>query len=326
METLKEQKIVMRPSPDFPFESRFVDVDGYKVRYVEKGEGDPVLFIHGNPTSSYIWRNVLPKVASDTGRRGIALDLLGFGKSDKPDVDYSLSLHAGIVEGFIEKLSLKNVILVLQDWGGPLGMYYATRHPENVLGVTLMETSLWDSAWKDFGAYKTGFKLFRSPLGYFMIQVLNFFVNRLLPGAVINKKNLTDEVMRRYREPFPTVKSRRAIRRFPQLIPIEGKPRESFEFIKEIERKLSAVSFPALWIKATPGAIITKDTEYHLLALKEKLPQLAVKDFGPGLHYLQEDDPDKLACIITEWVRAITFEDMAAKASPSELEEILACC
>lgn len=296
-------KTTARPPADFPFESRYVTVEGYRIHYVEEGSREPVLFIHGNPTSSYIWRNILPKVARETGRRCLALDLLGFGKSAKPDVDYSLSLHARIVAGFIDGLGLKNLVLVLQDWGGPLGMHYAVRNPRNIAGVALMETMLWDWTWKDFGPLAPVFRLFRSPAGYLMIQVMNFFVNRLLPASVVNKNNLTKEVMQRYRKPFPTVKSRRAIRKFPQLIPVEGKPRESFEFINEINEKLARVTSPALWIKATPGAILREETAYRLLVLKEKLPQLVVRYFGPGLHYLQEDDPEKIVRLLVNWMR-----------------------
>ncbi len=302
-ETMQQTEKPSAPSAVFPLESRFITVNGYKIHYIEEGQGDPVLFIHGNPTWSYLWRNILPAVARETGRRGIALDLLGFGKSDKPDIDYNLKLHYWIFEEFINQLKLKNLILVLHDWGGPLGMCYATHHPENVRGIALMETMLWDWAWKDFGKFKMVFKLFRSPVGYFMLQVLNFFVNKILPGSVINKQHMTSEIMRHYREPFPTIKSRKAIRRFPQLIPIEGEPGESYEFIKKIEEKLFPIKSPVLWIKATPGAIITGETEYHLSALKEKLPQLEVKEFGPGLHYLQEDDPGKIAEMIVDWIK-----------------------
>jgi haloalkane dehalogenase len=292
------------PSAEFPFVSRFVSIGGYRIHYVEEGKGDPVLFIHGNATSSYLWRNILPQVARKTGERGIALDLLGFGKSDKPDeISYTLQLHYDILEGFIEHLDLKNVILVLHDWGGPLGTYYAVRHPENVRGMVLMETFLWNMLWDDFGKYKQAFKLFRSPAGYLMIQVMNFFVNKILPGSVAQRKNMTEEIMRHYREPFPTIRSRRAIRAFPQHLPIECKPPESYEFIEAIEQRLPAAKFPVLWIKATPGAIISEITEYHLITLKARLPQLEVKEFGPGLHYLQEDDPQKIAELIVEWMR-----------------------
>lgn len=292
-----------RPPADYLFRSQYAIIGGYRIHYVEAGTGEPVLFIHGNPTSSYLWRNVLPKVAGDLGRRGIAIDLLGFGKSDKPDdVVYTVRLHADIVEAFIEKLDLKNLILVLHDWGGPLGGAYAINHPDNIWGIAFMETFVWPFAWKDFGKFAPIFRLFRSPLGYLLIQVMNAFVNRILPGSVMHKENMSQEVMRNYREPFPTSSSRKAIRAFPKLLPIAGKPAESDAFIEEVQKKLQGVKFPLLWIKATPGAIVSKETEYHLHLLQNMLPQLIIKDFGPGLHYLQEDDPEKIANLITEWV------------------------
>lgn len=292
------------PSASFPFESRYVTVEGYKIHYIEEGRGDPILFIHGNPTWSYVWRNVLPTVARETQRRGIALDLLGFGKSDKPNVGYSVRLHFRIVEGFIEQLGLRNLILVLHDWGGPLGTYYALHHPTNIQALAFMETALWILTWDDFktnhGDYTVPFKLFRSPFGYVMLQLLNLFVNHLLPGAVTNRHHLTGEVMRHYREPFPTVRSRRAIRVFPALLPVEGKPRDSHQFFEEIEAGLATLKHPALWIKATPGLV---SPEKRILYVKRKLPQLAVKEFGPGLHYLQEDNPEQLVRLLVDWIR-----------------------
>jgi haloalkane dehalogenase len=293
-----------RPPAEFPYVSQFVRIGGYRIHYVDEGKGGPVLFIHGNATSSYLWRNILPQVARKTGERGIALDLLGFGKSDKPDdVSYTLQLHYDVLEGFIEHLNLKNIILVLHDWGGPLGAYYSVRHPENVRGMVLMETFLWNMLWDDFGKYKQVFKLFRSPAGYLVIQVMNFFVNKMLPGSVLQRENMTKEIMRHYREPFPTIRSRRAVRAFSQHLPVECRPSESYEFIEAIEQRLPAAKFPVLWIKATPGAVISEITVYHLITLKARLPQLEVKEFGPGLHYLQEDDPQKIAELIVEWMR-----------------------
>lgn len=311
----REEKKSSGPSAEYPFGSRYAFVGGYRIHYVEAGKGEPVLFIHGNPTSSYLWRNVLAKVARDLGRRGIALDLLGFGKSDKrEDVDYTVRLHADIVEAFIEKLDLKNIILVLHDWGGPLGAAYAVNHPNNVSGLALMETFVWPLAWKDFGRFAPMFRLFRSPLGYVMIQVMNLFVNTILPGSVMQREHMSEEVMRRYREPFPTIGSRKAIRAFPKLLPIAGKPQESDAFIEEVQKKLQTVKFPALWIKATPGAIISKETEYHLHILQKTLPQLIIKDFGPGVHYLQEDGPEKIADLIIEWVRQSRKSELHSEA------------
>ena len=134
---------------------------------MEEGHGKPILFIHGNPTSSYLWRNVLPRVAREGGRRAIALDLLGFGKSEKPGaVDYSLRLHAQVVEDFVQKLGLKDLVLVADDWGGPMSAYYAIHHPDNIESLVLMETFLWPMTWQDDFSpeFRMPFKLMRSPL------------------------------------------------------------------------------------------------------------------------------------------------------------------
>jgi len=303
------EKQIKPPSSVYPFESRYVSIGGRRIHYIEEGRGDPVLFLHGNPTWSYLWRNIVPKVAHDTGRRCIAMDLLGFGKSDKPpDLTYTAHLHYDIVAAFIEKLGLRNLVLVLHGWGGPIGTAYAVLNPENVKGIALMESFLWNLSWKDFGAQKTEMRLFRSPLGFASVQVTNTFVNRVLSEGVYRKEHLTEEIMRRYREPFPTIGSRRAIRVFPQLLPIEGVPQESEMFIDTIGRKLGSVKFPVLWIKATPGFMVTPDSEHHLTVLKRLLPQLIIKDFGPGLHYLQEDNPEKIAGLITEWMHQCGFK------------------
>jgi len=245
----------------------------------------------------------MPKVADDLGRRGIALDLLGFGKSDKrDDMAYSARLHADIVEAFIEKLDLKSPLLVLHDWGGPLGAAYAINHPNNVWGLAFMETFVWPFAWKDLGRFAPMCWLFRSPLGYILLQVMNVFVNNILPRSVMDKENMSREVMRHYREPFPSTRSRKAIRAFTKLLPIAGHPAKSDDFIEDVQKRLQGVKFPLLWIKATPGAIVSKETEYHLHLLQNMLPQLIIKDFGAGFHCLQEDDPQKIANLITEWV------------------------
>lgn len=299
-----------QPSAEFPFESKIVTVKGYRIHYVEEGQGDPILFIHGNPTSSYLWRNILPAVARQTGRRGIALDLLGFGKSDKAKEEYTLALHEEIVQGFIDQLGLKNIVLVLHDWGGPLGAYYAVHHPENVQGIALMETFLWQMDYAEFGEYKTFFKIFRSPLGYIPLQPMNMFVNKLLAGdGVFYKDHMTKEVMAHYREPFPTAGSRRAIRMFPKLIPIEGKPKESVAFVKAIEEGLPSLKFPFLWIKAEPGAVVSKNNEGKFSRLRQTLPQMQVKEFGPGRHFLQEDNPDRIIQFLVKWIETHGLSD-----------------
>lgn len=132
-------------SADFPFESKYVEVNGSRIHYVEEGSGDPILFLHGNPTSSYLWRNIIPHV---TGvGRAIAMDLIGFGKSDKPDIGYRFSDHVPYVDGFIEALDLHDLTLVIHDWGSGLGLHYAARHEDNVKGLAMMEAIMmpWPS-------------------------------------------------------------------------------------------------------------------------------------------------------------------------------------
>lgn len=298
--------ITARPQPSaYPFESRFTAVDGFRIHYVEEGQGDPVLFVHGNPTSSYVYRNVLPRVARESGRRCIALDLLGFGKSDKPaGIDYDLALHARIVRGFIDGLGLRNPVLVAEDWGGPLSAHYAITRPENVQGLILMETFLWPMTWEeDFDpSFRTPFKLMRSPLGFVMVQVLNMMVKKLIPEHC----PMSAETMAAFLEPFPTIASRRAMREFPKLLPVEGEPRGSFEFMERLLRELPKTGFPVAWIKARPGIVPNDDYPPSLKSFerfRRSMPRLTVKDFGPGHHFLAEIDPGRLSEIIVDWLR-----------------------
>lgn len=293
-------------SSAFPFENRCTEVAGHKIRYVEEGEGDPVLFLHGNPTSAYVWRNVLPALAARAGRRCIAMDLLGFGKSDKPDISYSLRLHADIVAGLIANLGLKNLVLVAEDWGGPLGADYASRSPQNVAGMALMESFLWPMQWvRDFSpAFRTPFKLMRTPLGFVMIQMMNFMSKKMIPQHCPISKESLDY----YINSCPTVRSRRAMREFPKLLPVEGEPRESFDFIMQAQEGLARASFPIVWFKATPGVVPSEDYPSTLEGfeqLRKKVPRIDVRDFGSGTHFLSEVNPTRVVEMLTEWLSEI---------------------
>jgi haloalkane dehalogenase len=167
-------------SADFPFQSRFVDVNGSKIHYVEEGSGDPVLFLHGNPTSSYLWRNIIPHVSKS--HRAIAMDLIGMGKSDKPDVEYRFFDHYTYVDGFIKALDLKKIVLVIHDWGSGLGLHYARQNEGNVKAIAMMESILAPvPTWEDFPAeFIETFKLFRTPeVGWDMIGNQHMFVERI---------------------------------------------------------------------------------------------------------------------------------------------------
>ncbi len=297
----------LQPAPvasTFPFSSNFAAVHGHRIHYVERGTGDPVLFVHGNPTSSYLWRNVLPGVAATTGRRGVALDLLGFGKSDKPSgVRYSLQLHAEIIEGFIEQLGLRNIVLVADDWGGPLGTFVAVRQPERFQGIALLETFLWTFTWKDDFApeFKLPFKLMRTPLGFVMIQVMNFMTKKLIPQHCPISRESLDYYVRS----SPTIASRKAMREFPKLLPVDGKPQESVDFFAELRNGLPRLACPVLWIKASPGIVPSDDfpsSLRHFDDLRKRIPNFTMKQFGPGHHFLAEENPERLTQILVEWM------------------------
>jgi haloalkane dehalogenase len=288
--------------PQYPFRSGHVAVRGHRIHYVEHGAGEPVLFVHGNPTSSYMWRHVLPEVAARTGRRGIALDLLGFGKSDKPDdVPYSLNLHADIIHGFIDALGLRDIVLVADDWGGPLSMHGVVRRPERYRAAVLMETFLWTFTFKDDfePKFRMPFRMMRGPLGFFFVQVLNMMVKQVIPEHC----PITDDGLRHYLDAMPTVRSRRAMREFVRLNPLHGKPRASVEFIEEIRARLPHLTVPITWLKARPGVVPNDDYPPSLRRLTELVelqPRIRVKDFGPGHHFLAEENPRRVVELVVE--------------------------
>ncbi len=289
----------------YPFRSNHVDVMGHKIHYVEHGSGQPVLFLHGNPTSSYLWRDILPHVATQTRRRAIAMDLLGFGKSDKPDnVRYSLDLHARIVRGFIDALDLSDVVLVADDWGGPLGMRDVVDRPERYQAAILMETFLWTFTFKDdfHPKFRMPFRLMRGPMGFFFVQVLNMMIKKVIPEHC----PITDDGLQYYLDSMPTIKSRRAMREFVRLNPLHGKPVASVEFMEHIRARLPRLSVPLTWLKATPGVLPSDDYPSSLKKLEELkklVPQLVVKDFGAGHHFLAEENPSRVVELVVEALR-----------------------
>lgn len=288
-------------SATFPFNSKFVDVEGQRIHYVEAGEGDPILFLHGNPTSAYLWRNIIPYAAE--GGRAIAMDLIGMGKSAKPDIAYRFSDHVRFVDGFIEALKLKNITLVVHDWGSGLGFHYARRHPENVKAIAFLEAIIRPIAWSDFPPnFKMGFRLMRTPgIGWLMISGLNFFVNKVLPSAIV--RTLSDEEMAHYREPFPTPRSRRPIRQWPREIPIEGHPADVHEAVSAYHAWLQETETPMLLFHAEPGGLIT---EPDVAWCREHIKNLSAVSIGPGAHYLQEDNPHLIGAELAAWTKGLS--------------------
>ncbi|MFQ5690529.1 MAG: haloalkane dehalogenase [Gemmatimonadota bacterium] len=288
-------------SAAFPFESRYVAVDGSRMHYIEEGEGDPILFLHGNPTSAYLWRNVIPHVTPHG--RAIAVDLIGMGRSDKPDVEYRFFDHVRYVDGFIRALGLRDITLVVHDWGSALGFHHAMRHEDNVKGIAFMEAILAPIAgWENFPPdAREMFQAFRTPaLGRDLLVNQNLFVERVLPGAIMRR--LTDEEMDRYREPFVDPASRTPVWRWPNEIPIGGEPADVAEAVAAYNRWLQETGIPKLLFHARPGVLVPADAVEWC---RGHLPNLETVDLGEGIHFLQEDHPGAIGRGLAEWIRGL---------------------
>ena len=285
-------------SAEFPFASHFVNVHGSQMHYVDEGEGDPILFLHGNPTSAYLWRNIIPHV-THLGR-AIAPDLIGMGKSDKPDLAYRFQDHYKYLVGFIEALDLRNITLVIHDWGSGLGFHYAAEHPDRIKGIAFMEAMLRPLHYSEFPReFNIGFRLMRTPgIGWFMISVANFFVNQLMPQSVVRK--LTKEEMDAYRRPYPTIASRKPVRQWPREVSIDGKPGDITKIIENYNAWLQDSEIPKILFYAQPGGLIPEAT---VKWARQHLPNLRTIDIGPGLHYVQEDNPHLIGRELARWIQ-----------------------
>jgi len=300
---MKEDTMEDKISAEFPFESKYVEVLGSKMHYIDEGEGDPILFLHGNPTSSYLWRNVIPYVSDDT--RVIAVDLIGMGKSDKPDIDYSFDDHAKYLNAFIEELELKDVTLVIHDWGSGLGFNYAANNEENIKGIAFMEALLMPMPSYDAmpsPEMVEMFTNFRTPgVGEELIMNQNIFVEQLLPGMIL--RELSEEEFNHYSEPYPTPESRKPVWKWPNEIPIGGEPKNTHDIISSYNQWLQTTEIPMLMIYATPGIL---GNEMAVQWAEGNLMNLETVHIGPGLHFIQEDNPDAIGEAISDWYQEIS--------------------
>jgi haloalkane dehalogenase len=294
-------------STEFPFRSNFVEVYGSKIHYIDEGKGEPILFLHGNPTSSYLWRNVIPHLTNNA--RCIAPDLIGMGKSDKPDIEYRFFDHAKYIEGFIDKMKLKDITLVIHDWGSGLGFHYAMRNEDKIRGIAFMEailapTERWDMFQPGFGPEgRKLFQAFRTPdVGWDMIVNQNIFLEVILPkiGTV---RRLSEDEMAHYREPFRKPEYRKPLWRWPNELPVEGKPEDVTRAVSEYNRKLQLSNIPKLLLYGEPGGIITKSVVDWCV---KNLSNLTTANIGPGIHYLQEDNPHAIGLEIVKWYKSIS--------------------
>lgn len=278
----------------------FVDVLGKRMAYVEMGEGDPILFLHGNPTSSYLWRNIMPHVRH-LGRC-IAPDLIGMGDSEKldnvgPD-SYRFVEHRQYLDAFYDAIGLGgNVTFVIHDWGSALGFDWSNRHRDRVKGIAYMEGIVKPVTWDDWpDAAKPVFQGFRSPAGEDMVIEKNIFVERVLPGSIIRK--MTDEEMAVYRRPFAEPgEDRRPTLTWPRQIPINGEPEDVVKIVSDYSAWMAENELMKLFVNAEPGAILTGPQRKFCRAWKNQT-EVTVK----GSHFIQEDSPDEIGKAIADWL------------------------
>jgi haloalkane dehalogenase len=287
-------------STDFPFHSKYISVHGSKMHYIDEGSGDPILFIHGNPTSSYLWRNIIPYV-TPLGR-AIAPDLIGMGKSDKPDLDYRYHDQYKYIEGFMKALDLKNITLVLHDWGSGLGFNLAAQNPDRIKAIAFMEAMVLPRAWSDFTPdLRVSFRMMRTRLGsWLMVSVANIFIKQMLQQLVVRK--LTKAEKEYYGEPYQTIASRKPLRQWPLELPIDGKPADVHDIVVNYNQWLQQTDMPKLLFYVADGVGIGAEA---LAWCRQYLSNLTVIDAGAGIHFIQEDNPHLIGEKLAEWVVGI---------------------
>lgn len=284
----------------FPSEKQTQLIDGVPMAYVEVGEGDPIVFLHGNPTSSYLWRNVVPHVAPFG--RCIVPDLIGMGDSGKlPDADassYTFVEHRRYLDGLLAALAVDHAVtFVVHDWGSALGFDWANRHRDAVAGIAYMEAIVRPLRWDEWpSGARSIFEAFRSPAGEEMVLTKNLFVEAVLPASVI--RPLTEDEMAEYRRPFAEPgEARRPTLTWPRQIPLDGEPPDVHEIVGAYAEWLATSAVPKLLVVAEPGAILTgAPLEFCRQWPNQREVTVA------GNHFLQEDSPDEIGTAIAAWL------------------------
>ena len=282
------------------YKKKTTRVKGYEMRYVEIGEGEPIVFLHGNPTSSYLWRDIIPHC--EPLGRCIAPDLIGMGDSQKlspsgPD-SYRFVEHRDYLDALLDQLGVhNNVTLVLHDWGSALGFDWANRHRTTVKGIVYMEAIVKTINWDEWPrSMKPIFEGFRSPAGDAMVLDNNVFIEQVLPASIIRK--LTEEEMAEYRRPFlKPGEDRRPTLTWPRQIPIDGEPADVAAIVDSYSQWLSQSDLPKLFINAEPGAILRGPARDYCRTWPNQ-SEVTVD----GIHFIQEDSPHQIGRAIVDWL------------------------
>ncbi len=279
-----------------PHPRKRVPLLGTEISYVEVGAGDPIVFLHGNPTSSYLWRNIIP-YAAGLGRC-LAPDLAGMGASGAaPGGAYRFTDHARYLDAWFDAAGLhENVILVLHDWGSALGFHWAQRHRDRVKAIAYMEAIVQPRRWSDFPDGRDAlFRAMRSTDGERLVLDENFFVETVLPASVL--RTLSDEEMDAYRAPFPTRQSRLPTLVFPRELPIEGTPEDVTQIVETYGTWLAGSPLPKLLVVAEPGSLLT-GLALQFARTWPNQHEITV----PGIHYIQEDAPHAIGAALRAFI------------------------
>ena len=291
-------------SASMPYGKCFKSINGKNIAYIDVGDGAPIVLLHGNPTSSYLWRNVIPHLEGIG--RVIVPDLIGHGDSEKlPDSEgperYSFEISYEYLAGLLEELNItEDVTLVIHDWGSALGFHWAKHHPEAVKGIAYMEAIVCPVTWDDWPESARGiFKGFRSDKGEDLILQRNMFVEAVLPSSVI--RQMGEEEMNQYRKPFIRVADRQPTLNWPRQIPIDGEPPHMVDLVASYgEWMASNQELPKLFINAAPGSILTgKALKFCRTWPNQKEVTVA------GTHFIQEDSPAEIGIAVAEWLKTI---------------------
>mgnify|MGYP001441438048 FL=1 len=286
------------------FDKSSVNIDGQKLAYIDVGEGTPIVMLHGNPTSSFLWRNIIPHL-NDLGRV-IVPDLIGHGDSDKLPVSmgpdrYTFENTFEYIDKILNKLEInQDITLILHDWGSALGFYWAMKNPEKIKAICYMEAIVSPINWSDWPEQARGiFKGFRSAKGEDLILKRNMFIEAVLPSSIIRK--LTKDEMDEYRKPFLNESDRQVTLNWPRQIPIEGEPSHMFRLVSSYADWISNDGdIPKLFINADPGSILIGKQREFCRGWKNQI-EVTVN----GLHFIQEDSPHEIGEAISSWMRNI---------------------
>lgn len=306
---------VSSPTEEPEADMHRIDVLDSYIAYVDQGSGPAVVFLHGNPTSSHVWRRVIPHVARHA--RCLAPDLIGMGRSGKPDIPYRFADHARYLDAWFDALDLRDVVLVGYDWGGALAMDWAARHPERVRGLVVFETFLREMRWEEWPpAGAELFRALRTPeVGERLVLEENEFLARSLAHGVQSGLSEADRAV--YYAPYPDAPSRRPMLQWPREIPIEGEPADVVEIVRRYGEWLaSSRDVPKLFLTFRAPSVLGSPAIVEWA--RANVAALEIVELGPAGHHAPEDRPDEIGAAIARWLG-----ERVAAAEPASTAPIL---